>query len=281
MALIVAGLLTTIGLSVVSADHGFSGCVPGIGIDLNGRHATTSVQATTAAVGDVIEYDVNVTVLATQCPVVDADIDLDLPDGTTVLVATGVSIASGTTAPFPSAAAYTVDSADLGNIAGAGPDQVRAQARVDGTAHRGDGTTENVTASANFTTTVLEPVEVTKTVDPSFDRRFEWTITKEVTPEAWNLFDGDTGTSAYTVTVTKGDPIDENFAASGEITISNPNGVAVQVTAVTDSVDGTAAIVSCPGGLPQALGAGGTLVCSYSASGLTGVETENTATVDA
>jgi hypothetical protein len=278
--LLVAALLTTIGLRTASADHGFPGCVPGIGIDLNATYQGTNIQATTAAVGDTLEYDINVTVLATQCPVVNATITLELPDGSIVAVASGVSIASNSTASFDNAATYVVDLADAGNL-GAGPDQVRARASVSGTAHRGDGTTESVTASANFTTTVLEPVVVEKTVTPTFDRRFPWEITKSVDPAAWNLFDGDTGTSAYTVAVTKGAPIDENFAVIGTISVTNPNSVAVQINSVTDLVDGTGATVNCGVTFPHSLAAGATLNCTYSASGLVGTETANTATVDA
>jgi len=276
-----AALVTTIGLRSVSADHGADGCVPGIGISLNGRHAGTSSQATTAAVGGTIEYDITVTVQPGGCPIVDATVTLALPDGSTVTVATDLDIASDATVTFNIAATYVVDAADLGGIAGPGPDQVRARATVEGTAHRGDGTTESVTASANFTTTVLEPVVVSKTVTPTFDRRFPWVITKEVDPDAWNLFDGDTGTSEYTVVVTKGAPIDENFAATGTITIDNPNSVAVQINSVADVVNGTSATVDCGVTFPHSLAGGGQLACTYSASGLAGTETQNTATVDA
>jgi len=64
-------------------------------------------------------------------------------------------------------------------------------------------------------------LSVSKTADTSFTRTFNWTIDKSVTPESWDLFTGDSGTSEYTVAVTKSDPVDSDWAVSGNITIAN------------------------------------------------------------
>lgn len=106
-------------------------------------------------------------------------------------------------------------------------------------------------------------LDVEKTVDTSYDRRFEWTITKIADPTTHNLLVGESASSDYTIEVTKSDPIDENFAVSGTITIENPNPQrAAVLTSVTDVIsDGLAADVNCPS---LTVAAGGSLECSYS-----------------
>jgi hypothetical protein len=50
--------------------------------------------------------------------------------------------------------------------------------------------------------------------------KFDWNITKNVTPKTWNLFKGDTGTSQYTVSVTK-DQGTDIYTVQGNIKIIN------------------------------------------------------------
>jgi hypothetical protein len=47
------------------------------------------------------------------------------------------------------------------------------------------------------------PITAYKTADAHWTRTFEWTIEKSVTPDLWNLESGQSGTSTYTVEVTK------------------------------------------------------------------------------
>jgi hypothetical protein len=139
-----------------------------------------------------------------------------------------------------------------------------------------------VGASANFDSFIASPLEISKDAVPSFDREFPWEITKEVAPDAWNLFDGDAGTSGYTVTVTKGEPVDSNYAVSGTITINNPNSIDVAVQGVTDEVsDDIAATVDCGAEFPITIVAGGTLECTYTTALPDGSARVNTATVEA
>jgi len=89
-----------------------------------------------------------------------------------------------------------------------------------------------------------------------YTRTFEWTIDKSVSPDTWDLFTGDSGTSEYTIAVTKdegtdhawvtgtitvsnvGPPGDQptvNFVLTVKLTESNPNNVLNTVTVDTGS----------------------------------------------
>lgn len=74
-----------------------------------------------------------------------------------------------------------------------------------------------------------------KTAVANLTNTFHWTIDKSVTPTSWNLFNGDTGTSDYTVTVIK----DSGTLASnisGQICVTNGGAVATVGLAITDNV---------------------------------------------
>ncbi len=106
---------------------------------------------------------------------------------------------------------------------------------------------------------------VSKTAETSFTRTFNWEIAKSVAPDSWDLFTGDTGTSEYTVTVTKTGFTDSDWAVSGQISVHNPAPIAATLTGVTDEVSGVGpASVDCGVTFPYSLAAGGTLTCSYS-----------------
>lgn len=123
-------------------------------------------------------------------------------------------------------------------------------------------------------------VTVSKTAHTSFDRSYDWTLEKSVSPDKWDLFSGNTGTSEYTVTATRSGPVDSNWAVSGEITIENDTPFAATITDVTDSISGYGAVkVTCPGGTSQNLDSGDTLTCTYSTALPNGSGRTNTATV--
>lgn len=128
----------------------------------------------------------------------------------------------------------------------------------------------------------LPYVTVTKTAATSFTREITWDIQKKVAPAAWHLFDGETGTSKYTVTVTKSGSTDKDFAVSGTITITNPSkDGSVTVTSVTDAIvgEGTAIAVSCPQAVPFTIDAKKSVTCSYQSSLASGDTRTNRATV--
>jgi hypothetical protein len=121
---------------------------------------------------------------------------------------------------------------------------------------------------------------VTKTAETSFTRTFQWDIDKSVTPETWDLFTGDSGTSRYTVAVEKTGFTDSDWAVEGEITIHNPAPDSATITDVTDEVSGVeAATVDCGVSFPYVLAAGDDLVCTYGPLSLpNGDSRTNTAT---
>ncbi len=123
-------------------------------------------------------------------------------------------------------------------------------------------------------------LSVTKTAATTFTRTFAWTIDKTVDPDAWALFDGDTGTSDWTVEVTRDDGTDSNWAVSGTITIENPSDEDAVITSVTDVVSGGLdATVQCGVTFPYTLPDGDELVCTYSRALPDGSDRTNTATV--
>jgi hypothetical protein len=126
-------------------------------------------------------------------------------------------------------------------------------------------------------------VEVEKTAVAEFTRTFGWTIDKTVDPAEWDLFEGDTGTSEYTVTVDKDAGTDTDPAVSGTITITNTSDRDAIITSVTDEISGgpTAGDVDCGAGVtfPYELDEGDTLVCTYTADLPDATDQTNTATV--
>jgi hypothetical protein len=123
-------------------------------------------------------------------------------------------------------------------------------------------------------------LSVTKTAETTFTRTFDWDIDKSVVPETWDLFRGDTGTSEYTVEVTKDAGTDSDWAVSGTITIENPSDEDATIESVADEISGVGAItVDCGVVFPYLLADGATLECTYSSLLPDGTDRINTATV--
>lgn len=121
---------------------------------------------------------------------------------------------------------------------------------------------------------------VSKTAATRYDRTWHWTIDKGVTPAAWTLFTGETGTSAYTVSVVRTGFTDSNWEVSGTITVTNATPVDATLAAVTDQVSGgITPAVSCGVTFPYLLPAGATLECAYESALPDGTNRLNTATV--
>jgi hypothetical protein len=124
---------------------------------------------------------------------------------------------------------------------------------------------------------------ITKTATTTYDREWTWTIEKDQDYTLpLDFSEGDLLSVDYTVTLSAtSEDVDHNV--SGTITIHNPAvwGMAANITSVTDVLTpgDIAATVNCPGGLPQALASGGTLVCTYSKDVDDDATTLNTATV--
>lgn len=105
------------------------------------------------------------------------------------------------------------------------------------------------------------------------DIDYEWTVTKEATPPVLNLFDGDSGTIDWTVTLDVTDPITDSQSLTGTITVTNPNPDADAEVVVSDVFPGATIAVDCGDGtgngtVPAATdSADGELVCEYQATG--------------
>ena len=123
-------------------------------------------------------------------------------------------------------------------------------------------------------------LQVSKTATPSFDRDWTWNIVKSADQTNLLLSEGQLFTVNYEVTVSAVSA-DSNHAVSGSITIHNPTTAAATVSSVTDVVTPVPVngVVTCPSTLPFPVPAGQSVVCTYTATGLTGTETLNTATV--
>jgi len=96
--------------------------------------------------------------------------------------------------------------------------------------------------SGNSFSTTFDPpangttlIEATKTAIGHFERTFHWTIDKSVTPDTWNLLTGDSGTSEYTITVTKDGGTDSYFV-DGQICFKNDGAVATENLAIGDDI---------------------------------------------
>ena len=121
-------------------------------------------------------------------------------------------------------------------------------------------------------------LSVSKSAATSYTRTWNWTIDKSVTPDAWDLFLGETGTSEYTVTVDKGSYTDSAWAVTGTIHIVNNHPTrAADLTSVSDEVStGISGTVDCGG--VTSVPAGGSIDCTYSADLPDATDRTNTAT---
>ena len=94
------------------------------------------------------------------------------------------------------------------------------------------------TALAAFfapTAMATTPLDISKTATAHWTRSFEWTIDKSVTPGSHALQTGQSGTSTYTVAVTKGAPVDEMWV-DGEVCVQNNGAAATEGLAIFDRI---------------------------------------------
>jgi hypothetical protein len=122
-------------------------------------------------------------------------------------------------------------------------------------------------------------VAVSKTANTTYTRTYTWEIAKSVSPAVVNLFEGQQASVGYTVQVTRSAPVDSGWAVAGVISVANNSQVAVTLNSVTDAISGVGNVtVNCPVTLPASLGAGQTLVCTYTSALPNGTDRTNTAT---
>jgi hypothetical protein len=196
---------------------------------------------------------------ADGCDITGRTMTLSLPNGN-VSVFGPLDYANGTAVAFVGSEDYVADTDDL--TAGSWT----ASVGWDGTQEDGLG---SPSTGSKEVSVVLEQVDliVTKTADPSAEEGFTWEIDKTVSPATWDLFSGDSGTSEYTIELTKiSSGID--YSVEGEITIENPAQFAdANVTDITDTISGVGDVtVTCPEATPFIIPAGEQVVCSYEGS---------------
>lgn len=117
---------------------------------------------------------------------------------------------------------------------------------------------------------------VTKNAETSFRRTWDWSLVKSADQTNLTLSEGQKFLVNYTLKL-GADPIDSDWAAQGEIHVSNPNpSRAAQLVSVADVISpNLGASVSCPG---LVVPAGGSLVCTYSGALPDATPRTNTAT---
>jgi hypothetical protein len=118
---------------------------------------------------------------------------------------------------------------------------------------------------------------VSKDATPSFTRTYSWEITKTVTPESVDLFDGETANVTYTVSVAPS-YVDSAFQVTGTVEIANPAPFTVTVDVADVLSDGSAAnFTNCTN--PVALGPESSVSCDYAAAPGAAVDGTNVVTV--
>ena len=108
---------------------------------------------------------------------------------------------------------------------------------------------DNVTCTFTNTKTAYQDLSVSKTVDATFDRDYNWTIDKTVDP-ARKTVNSATGNVEfnYGVEVKAGKPVDSNFKVSGSITVENPNTIAINGVTLSDNLPDAVCAIKTAGG---------------------------------
>lgn len=78
-------------------------------------------------------------------------------------------------------------------------------------------------------------LSASKTANGHWTNTFGWTIDKAVTPAVWNLFNGDDGTSRYTVSVTKDSGATQSYI-DGQVCVTNGGSVATENLQIIDNL---------------------------------------------
>ena len=124
----------------------------------------------------------------------------------------------------------------------------------------GSSTLDTSTVGSSICRTAQNLV-VTKTVDPTFSRHFDWALTKDV-DQTSVVTDAATATFTYTVRATKSAAIDGDYKVVGTISVVNPNTYAISGAKVVDEVSngGTCVVAN---GTGRTIPARGTLNVDY------------------
>lgn len=251
-----------------------------LGITAFRDDGVTPIGGGTVVAGETIKYQAFLSTSGyPSCYYEGGTVHIHLPDGTQTDVTPigGIPRITTSNSPFPSLqATYVVDMADLD-----------VNDHIIALAHYMDGVSLTPTAPSEASAETSFPLPfqaqdltVEKDANPAIEETYTWSIQKSVDPAEWELFDGETGTSEYTVSVEK-TLAGTLYSVSGTITITNPSEyVSAHLTGVTDSVSGVgAATVDCPVSFPYDLAPLAQLVCTYDMTLPDATTRINTATV--
>ncbi len=81
----------------------------------------------------------------------------------------------------------------------------------------------DASASETVTVCVEKPLAVSKIVDASYDRDYDWKVEKEADKTSFKVDGEGNAVAKYTVTATQNSHTDSNWALGGKITVGNPN----------------------------------------------------------
>jgi hypothetical protein len=211
-----------------------------------------------AFVGDVIEYDITVT---NDGNVPLTDVVISDPGATPSVINVG-SLAAGASANFT----VTIAAAAAGTISNtASVTSSYAGSEVSDTSDSCD-------------TEVYEPT-VTKDAATSYDRDYDWVVTKEFDgDEPVEICSGMTAQLAFTISAER-TAVDSPYMVTGNITVDNPATIALVVNSLDDVLPGATVDVDCGATtFPATIAAGGSLQCTYSAIAGSLAAAVNTAT---
>jgi hypothetical protein len=124
-------------------------------------------------------------------------------------------------------------------------------------------------------------VDVEKGAQATYTRTYDWTINKSCDgPSSLTLSTGQIYDYPFSWTASVTGYTDDNWAVSGDITITNNTPFDATITGVTDAISGVGAVATdCGVTFDYVLAPGNSLVCSYSSSLPDASGRVNTATV--
>ncbi len=132
-----------------------------------------------------------------------------------------------------------------------------------------DGTHDGQFVISDYCPGEKEELTVSKTVETSFNRTHDWSITKGVDQDVFRLFvdgSGD-GKATWTVKVKYLGFVDADHNVKGTITIENTGDLDAVILSVIDVLGGTTIDVDCDVEFPYTLVKEATLQCTYDENG--------------
>ena len=104
-------------------------------------------------------------------------------------------------------------------------------------------------------------------VETEFKRIFGWAIEKTATPDTWDFFEGDEGTTEYVVQVNMTDSTDCEWKIGGQIQITNPGPGNILISSVSQQIENDIptqinTTIRCP----YLLAPGESINCNYGAA---------------